>query len=126
MIIAASAPFIAASNPSSDISLEDAAELRSLLQDMTSDLSQGFNTTDQESSLDVSQLWPELFQDNTTLPPPGFIERIYDSTSDSSIDLRTGDFPNFPRLEPRQTAVDLGTLGKGHSLELCQKRDPNF
>ena len=98
----------------SNVSVEDAEELRTLLVDLTSELNS--NTTEVESNLMVDQLWPELIQqDNTTTDSSiPALDRIYSSTDPAS---SADEFPNdFPKLDEKQAAVDIATLSVLNSL----------
>ena len=102
-IIASSSPQFA--QAASNVSVEDAEELRSLLVDLTNELNS--NMTEVESNLMVDQLWPELIQQGnaTTDSSIPVLDRIYSSTDPaSSVD----DFPNdLPTLNEKQVRPAL-------------------
>ena len=101
-IIAFSSPQFA--QAASNVSVEDAEELRSLLVDLTNELNS--NMTEVESNLMVDQLWPELSQQGnaTTDSSIPVLDRIYSSTDPSSVD----DFPNdLPKLNVNQVRPAL-------------------
>ena len=111
VITTSSAPYIvqaAHEAASTQISLEDAEAIRSLLVDMANDLSS--NMTDLET-LNVESLWPELLDNSTNSSVPGAIQRLY-----QTVDINS-DFPSdMPSLNLTQTPVDIATLGVLNSL----------